>query len=53
VAVRQWTQILCTQDASFGGWDGAGNAFVDPWTWAAGRLYVNVPQWSVVVFRRL
>ena len=23
----QWTQVLCTQDAAFGGWDGAGNAF--------------------------
>jgi 1,4-alpha-glucan branching enzyme len=20
----QWTQILCTQDSAFGGWDGAG-----------------------------
>ncbi|HMF93084.1 MAG TPA: alpha-amylase family glycosyl hydrolase [Vicinamibacterales bacterium] len=48
----QWTQILCTQDRAFGGWDGAGNAFYEPWTQADGRIYVNLPQWSVVVFRR-
>ena len=48
----QWTQILCTQDAAFGGWDGAGNAFYEPWTQADGQLYVNLPKWSVVVFRR-
>jgi 1,4-alpha-glucan branching enzyme len=48
----QWTQILCTQDSAFGGWDGAGNAFYDPWTQPDGRIYVNLPQWSVVAFRR-
>jgi 1,4-alpha-glucan branching enzyme len=48
----QWTQILCTQDRPFGGWDGAGNAFYEPWTQADGRIYVNLPQWSVIAFRR-
>jgi 1,4-alpha-glucan branching enzyme len=48
----QWTQILCSQDAQFGGWDGAGNAFHEPWTQSDGRIYVNVPKWSVVMFRR-
>jgi 1,4-alpha-glucan branching enzyme len=48
----QWTQILCTQDAAFGGWDGAGNAFYDPRTQGDGRLYINLPKWSVVMFRR-
>jgi len=49
----QWTQILCTQDDTFGGWDGAGNAFYDPWTQQDGRIYINLPQWSVVMFRRI
>lgn len=49
----QWTQILCTQDAAFGGWDGAGNAYHQPWTWSDGQLYINLPKWSVVVFRRI
>ncbi len=47
----QWTQILCSQDAAFGGWDGAGNAFWEPWTQADGKVYLNVPQWSVVMMR--
>jgi 1,4-alpha-glucan branching enzyme len=49
----QWTQILCTQDAAFGGWDGAGNAFHEPWTREDGMIYINVPQWSVVMLRLL
>ena len=48
----QWSQILCTQDAAFGGWDGAGNAFYEPWTQADGQVYVNLPKWSVVMLRR-
>jgi 1,4-alpha-glucan branching enzyme len=48
----QWTQLLCTQDATFGGWDGAGNAFYEPWTQPDGNLYINLPKWSVVVFSR-
>lgn len=49
----QWTQILCTQDAAYGGWDGAGNAFHDPWTENDGMIYINVPQWSVILLRLL
>jgi 1,4-alpha-glucan branching enzyme len=49
----RWTQILCSQDAWFGGWDGAGNAYHEPWTQADGRIYVNVPKWSVTMFRLL
>jgi len=47
----QWTQILCTQDAVFGGWDGAGNAFYEPWTQSDGTISINLPKWSVVIFR--
>ena len=49
----QWSQILCTQDAEFGGWHGAGNAFYQPWTQADGKVYINLPKWSVVMFRLL
>jgi 1,4-alpha-glucan branching enzyme len=48
----QWTQVLCTQDAAYGGWDGAGNAFYEPWTQPDGMLYINLPKWSVVMFVR-
>jgi 1,4-alpha-glucan branching enzyme len=37
----QWQQILCSQDADFGGWDNAGNAFYEPWTQADGRIYIK------------
>lgn len=47
----RWTQILCTQDAAFGGWDNAGNAFHDPDTQPDGMIYINLPKWSVVIFR--
>ncbi len=49
----QWQQILCSQDAWFGGWDSTGNAFHEPWTQADGCVYVNVPQWSVTMLRLL
>jgi 1,4-alpha-glucan branching enzyme len=48
----QLTQILCTQDAAFGGWDGAGNAFSEPWTQPNGYVYINLPKWSVVMLRQ-
>lgn len=49
----RWTQILCTQDAEFGGWENAGNAYYEPWTQDDGRIYINLPHWSVVMFRRV
>ena len=47
----RWTQILCTQDRAFGGWDGAGNAYREPWTQADGNVYINLPKWSVIMLR--
>jgi 1,4-alpha-glucan branching enzyme len=45
----RWRQVLCSQDAAYGGWDGAGNAYSEPSTQANSMLYLNVPKWSVVV----
>lgn len=47
----KWSQILCSQDAWFGGWDGAGNAYYEPYTQPDGKVYINVPKWSVTMFR--
>lgn len=44
--------MLYTQDADCGGWDGAGNAFHEPWTQSDGRVYLNLPKWSTVIMRR-
>jgi 1,4-alpha-glucan branching enzyme len=49
----QWTQILCTHDAAFGGWDDAGNAFYNPATEGDGMIYINVPKWSTIMLRLL
>jgi hypothetical protein len=46
------TKILCTQDAMSGGWESACNAYCEPWTQADGKLYSNLPKWSVVIFTR-
>ena len=45
----QWMQIFCSQDAAYGGWDGAGNAFYSPWTQGDGKVYLNMPKYGVVV----
>lgn len=49
----RWQQILCTQDRDYGGWEGAGNAYYQPWTQGDGNIYVNLPKWSVVMFKLL
>jgi 1,4-alpha-glucan branching enzyme len=48
----RWTQVLCTQDADFGGRDGAGNAFFEPWTEPDGQVYLNLPELSTLIFRQ-
>jgi 1,4-alpha-glucan branching enzyme len=50
-AQGQWTQVFCSQDAAFGGWHGACNAFYEPWTQGDGRIYINLPKYSVLVFK--
>lgn len=48
----QWTQVLCSQDTAFGGWETAGNAYHQPCIQADGKIYINLPKWSIVIFRR-
>ncbi|RJQ13802.1 MAG: hypothetical protein C4560_13555 [Nitrospiraceae bacterium] len=48
-----WDQVLCTQDSRYGGWDGAGNAYYRPSTQPDGRIYLNVPKWSVLMMKWL
>jgi 1,4-alpha-glucan branching enzyme len=47
----QWTEVFCSQDAAFGGWDGACNAFYEPQTQSDGKIYINLPKYSVVAFK--
>lgn len=50
-AQGQWTQLFCSQDAAFGGWGGACNAYYEPSTKSDGKIYINLPKYSVLVFR--
>ncbi|MEO5371454.1 MAG: alpha-amylase family glycosyl hydrolase [Magnetococcus sp. DMHC-1] len=47
----QWVQVFCSQDAEYGGWQWAGNAFHEPWTQNDGKIYLNVPKYGVIVMR--
>ncbi|MCX7921523.1 MAG: alpha-amylase family glycosyl hydrolase [Clostridia bacterium] len=47
----QWEQIFCSQDPIYGGREGVGNAFYQPWTQGDGRIYINVPRFSVVMMK--
>ena len=49
----RWQQILCSQDRDYGGWEGAGNAYYQPWTQGDGKIYINLPKWSVLMFKLL
>lgn len=49
----RWQQILCSQDAAFGGWDGSGNAFYDPVTTGNNQINISIPKWSVLIFKLL
>jgi 1,4-alpha-glucan branching enzyme len=49
----RWQQILCSPGRLVWRMARRRNAFYDPWTQAVGHIYINVPQWSVVMFRLL
>jgi 1,4-alpha-glucan branching enzyme len=51
--IGQWQQILCSQDREFGGWQGAGNAYYDPYNQDDKRIYINIPKWSVLIFKSI
>jgi hypothetical protein len=41
-----------SQEAGFGGWEGSGNAGRDLHE-HDGRMYINLPKWSTLVFEVL
>lgn len=47
----QWEQIFCSQDPMYGGREGVGNAFYQPWTKDDGRVYLNVPRFGLVMLK--
>jgi 1,4-alpha-glucan branching enzyme len=49
----RWEEIFNSQAPDFGGFPDSGNFGWQPETQADGRLYINLPPWSVVMFRRV
>ncbi|HYH03882.1 MAG TPA: alpha-amylase family glycosyl hydrolase [Bacillota bacterium] len=47
----QWEQLFCSQDPIYGGREGVGNAFYQPWTQVDGRVYLNVPRFGLVIMK--
>jgi 1,4-alpha-glucan branching enzyme len=47
-----WLEILNTQAPQYGGWNDSGNYQSDLIVQGDGKLYINLPQWSVLIFRK-
>ncbi len=48
----QWQEIFNSQSAGYGGWDNSGNYLYDPWVQGDNKIYINIPKWSVLMFRK-
>ena len=48
----QWEEIFNSQSPQYGGWNNAGNYDYNPWIQGDQKLYINLPKWSVLMFRK-
>jgi 1,4-alpha-glucan branching enzyme len=49
----QWEEMFNSQSPEYGGYHDSGNFGHRPWTQGDGRIYVNLPKWSVLMFRKV
>jgi 1,4-alpha-glucan branching enzyme len=49
----RWEEIFNSQAPAFGGFEDSGNFGAQPEAQADGRIYINLPPWSVLMFRRV
>ncbi len=47
-----WEEIFNSQSPQYGGWNDSGNYLADLVTQADGRIYIRLPKWSVLMFRK-
>ncbi len=47
-----WEEIFNSQSPQYGGWDGAGNFAAPKAVQPDGKLYINLPKWSALMFRK-
>ena len=48
----QWSEIFNSQSSQYDGWNDSGNYGHDLQVQADGKLYINLPQWSVLIFKK-
>jgi 1,4-alpha-glucan branching enzyme len=48
-----WEEIFNSQSPQYGGWNDSGNYLMNPAVQSDGRFYIRLPQWSVLIFRKL
>jgi 1,4-alpha-glucan branching enzyme len=47
-----WEEIFNSQSPQYGGWADSGNYMANPVVQSDNRLYVRLPKWSILVFRK-
>lgn len=48
-----WTEIFNSQAPQYGGWPDSGNYFADLYVGANGQLFIRLPKWSVLIFKKM
>ncbi len=49
---EQWEEIFNSQSPQYDGWNDSGNYGSDPQVQTDGKIYINLPKWSVLIFRK-
>ena len=49
----RWREIFNSQAPAFGGYEDSGNFGFDPVDAGGGRIFINLPKWSLLMFRLL
>jgi 1,4-alpha-glucan branching enzyme len=47
-----WSEIFNSQSPQYDGWNDSGNYGDDLQVQADGKLYINLPKWSILIFRK-
>jgi 1,4-alpha-glucan branching enzyme len=48
----RWEEICNSQAPQYGGWNDSGNYGYDLRVQGDGKLYINLPKWSILIFRK-
>ena len=48
----QWSEIFNSQSPQYDGWNDSGNYEIHFQVQSDGKLYINLPKWSVLIFRK-